>query len=64
VADKAALVADPKDEEDIAEKILEVFNNSSTRIRLVREGIRRVKDFSWEKTAKETLEVYRKVANG
>jgi len=64
VADKAALVADPKDSKEIAEKILEVFNNSSVKIKLVREGIRRVKDFSWEKTAKETMEVYRKVANG
>lgn len=61
VAGKAALVADPKDEADIAAKILKLFDNSSTRLRLVREGRKRTRDFSWEKTAKETLKVYKSV---
>jgi glycosyltransferase involved in cell wall biosynthesis len=61
VAGKAALIADPKDADDIANKILKCFDNSSTRLRLKREGKRRVNDFSWEKTAKETLKVYKSV---
>ena len=61
IAGKAALVADPKKPKEIEEKILEIFSNSSTRIRLIRQGGKRVKEFSWEKTAKETIKVYKSV---
>jgi len=61
VAGKAALIADPNNEEEMASKILRFFDNSSTRLRSVREGRKRVKGFSWVKTAKETLEIYKLV---
>lgn len=55
----AAIYFDPYDKEDIEEKMREVYfndlNHFSKRIKM---GLERVKLFSWEKMAKETLEVY------
>jgi len=64
VAGKAALRANPKDPKDLANKIRQVLNNESTRIKLIREGNKRVKDFSWAKTTKETVKVYKSVFGG
>lgn len=61
IADKTALFADPKKPEDMAEKILELLENSELRAQLIRKGGKRVKEFSWDKTAKETAQLYRKV---
>jgi glycosyltransferase involved in cell wall biosynthesis len=63
IAGKAALVADQNDPSDFAAKLLKLINDSSVRLRLMRMGTERLKDFSWEKTARQMLEVYRKVNN-
>ena len=44
-----------KDIDDIKEKIEKIFSDENLRILLSEKGIKRVEDFSWEKTAKETL---------
>ena len=50
--------------EDFAEKVLDVLNWSKTRReKWVREAYKWSQSFSWQKTAKETAEVYRKVLN-
>ncbi len=61
VGEGACLFADPKNSDDIAEKILEVVNSKALREELTKAGKELVKKFSWEKTAKETLEVYKHV---
>jgi glycosyltransferase involved in cell wall biosynthesis len=61
IAGGGALIADPNSSKDFADKISSLFKDSTNRLHLIRAGKTRVKDFSWEKTAKETLEVYRKV---
>lgn len=43
---------------DIAAKIAEVLDDKSLRATLVKNGYARLKLFSWEKMAKETLDVY------
>ena len=63
IAGNAALVAEPNDSGDFAAKILKLVNDSSEKLRLLRMGAERCKFFSWEKTAKEMLKVYTKVAN-
>ena len=62
VTGNAALVADPKNPKDIAVKITEILNNKKTKEQLINKGLKRVKDFSWQKTAKETVDFYESVA--
>ena len=57
----AALYFDPLNERDMAEKIAEILKNKKLRDKLSEKGPQRVKMFSWEKMAKETLKVYEKV---
>lgn len=54
----AAVYFDPLDTKEIVEKITKVLDDSSLRRDLIEKGRKRVKQFSWEKMAKETLEVY------
>lgn len=60
VAGDAAILVDPKDERSIAEGINSAFK---VRQKLISKGTKRAREFSWEKTAKLTLDVYRQVLN-
>lgn len=53
-----ALFFDPYDPLDISEKLHTVCVNDDIRAKLIANGREHVKQFSWEKMAKETLEVY------
>lgn len=57
----AVLYFDPKDQKDLEEKISKVLKNEKIRDGLIKKGFERVGEFSWEKTAKETLRIYEKV---
>lgn len=59
IAGGAALIADPQNASDFADKINSVVKDANLRAHLIREGEKRVKEFSWEKCAKETIEVYK-----
>ncbi len=61
VAGNSALYFNPKDINNMTEVIKQVIleGRNSNRIKL---GLSRVKNFTWEKTAKETLSVYKKIA--
>ena len=48
---------DPLSIEDMAEKIESGLENNSLRQTLSRKGIRRASEFSWERCARETLNV-------
>lgn len=65
IAGGAALVADPKNPKDIADKITEIFKNSSTspKMNLIKKGFKKASGFSWEKTARATVEVYKKITD-
>ena len=60
IVDDAALFIDPESPEDIALKMLNALE-SATRTDLINKCKKRAKAFSWEKTAKETLNVFRSV---
>lgn len=51
----AALYFDPLNVSDIAEKIEKALSKPSLRKKMIKEGYKQVKKFSWEKTAKQTL---------
>ncbi len=56
VAGEAAILVDPFKVNEIADGIKKAIRG---RIGLIKKGLDRAKEFSWEKTAKETLEVYK-----
>ncbi len=52
---------DPKQPKDMTKQIWQVWSDIKLRQRLITNGKKRVKDFSWEKMARETLVVYKDV---
>ncbi len=56
VADKAAILIDPYKVSSIAEGIDEILRKPKEYIK---KGLKRVEEFSWEKAARDTLQVYR-----
>ncbi|HXI09315.1 MAG TPA: glycosyltransferase family 1 protein [Thermodesulfobacteriota bacterium] len=55
VAGGAALLVDPTSVDEIASGIIRAVTDASLRERLVRDGLKRASEFSWEKTAEATL---------
>lgn len=60
----AALLVDPYDVEGLAQVMRQVLSDDALRGELRRRAVERAKGFSWETTARETLEVYREVHGG
>lgn len=52
---------DPKNLEEMSIKILEVINNEESRNYIIENGYKRIKNFSWEKCAADTVEIYEKM---
>ncbi|MEH2373943.1 glycosyltransferase family 4 protein [Nostoc sp.] len=61
VSGDAAILIDPNDAVQLAEAILKVISDSQLRQELINKGKARAKLFSWERTAKETLNAYRTI---
>jgi glycosyltransferase involved in cell wall biosynthesis len=57
----AGLIVEPDDIDGLAKAIFNVLNNPDLRKDLISKGLERVKQFSWEKTAKEILKVFEEV---
>lgn len=62
VVGDAAITLDPTDEEALGRAIHRALTDAPLRTRLREAGLARAALFSWERTAAETLAVYRKVA--
>jgi glycosyltransferase involved in cell wall biosynthesis/GT2 family glycosyltransferase len=54
----AALYINPTDVQQLTTLLLEVISDDDLRKELSWKGIERAKEFSWEKTARETLKIY------
>lgn len=63
IAADAALYFNPDDPADIADAVSRVIYDPQERLRLIEAGVRRLSDFSWEKTAAMTAGVYDSVLN-
>jgi glycosyltransferase involved in cell wall biosynthesis len=61
IAENAAIYFDPYDIEDMRRVIEKAILDSSLRQILIKKGYERVNYFSWEKTVKETFQVYKEV---
>jgi glycosyltransferase involved in cell wall biosynthesis len=57
----AALLVDPHDVEDLAIAMNRLLTDETLREELIVKGHKRADKFSWEKAARETLDVYHKV---
>ncbi|MBD3413590.1 MAG: glycosyltransferase [Candidatus Aminicenantes bacterium] len=62
IAGSAALYFDPEQPEDMASAILKLLWDSDLRNKYIGMGRERVRQFSWESTAKSTLNFYQHVA--
>jgi glycosyltransferase involved in cell wall biosynthesis len=63
IAGDAALYFDPGDADQLAAQIIRITNEPRLRTQLRINGRERLKQFSWEKCAFETLAVYRSIIN-
>jgi glycosyltransferase involved in cell wall biosynthesis len=63
VVGEAAAKFDPESFKSIEKVILKVLNDATYKSDLIKKGYKRVKLFSWNKCAEETLGVYQKVLN-
>ena len=61
VAGRGALFVDPYNIEDIARGMQRIATDKELREKLVQEGYKNIKRFSWERAAKELLEVFKEV---
>jgi len=61
IAGEAAIKVDPYDINEIAGALRQVLTDVNLRQELISKGLERAGQFSWEKTARGTLEVYESV---
>lgn len=64
VAGDAGALFDPRDPEQIAQTVWSVWNDDALRCGMRERGLARARLFTWEETARKTMEVYRKVGRG
>ncbi len=57
---EGAVYFDPYDKDNLVERIKDLINDENLRQRVIDQGRKRVKDFSWKKTAKLTFQGYKK----
>lgn len=61
VVGDAAEYFDPAHEESIRTSIENVLQSTERRVELIRKGYRKCTEYSWDRCASETLEIYRKL---
>ncbi len=62
VVGDAAIMVNPKADRDLAAAMARVLESASLRSEMAQAGIEQASQFSWEKCAEQTLEVYREAA--
>jgi glycosyltransferase involved in cell wall biosynthesis len=64
VVGDAGILVDPKDRDAWAEAILLLAKDEGVKKDVIGKGLERVKEFTWEKAAAQTLKVYEDVSKG
>lgn len=64
VAGEAAVMVDPHEVPALAAALRTVLADSTLRGELIRKGLARIREFTWEQTARWTLQVYTSVYEG
>ncbi|TKJ20181.1 MAG: glycosyl transferase family 1 [Promethearchaeota archaeon Loki_b32] len=60
VGDAALILNDNRDPSELANKIIQIINDTNLRNNLINKGFERVKKFSWKKSAQTVLDTYEK----
>jgi glycosyltransferase involved in cell wall biosynthesis len=60
----AGLLCSPFDQEQLARNLLRILSSEDTASRHRKLGLERAKEFSWEKAARQTLEIFESVVLG
>ena len=63
VAQDAGLYFGPKSSTELRNAVREILENKEVKDTLIAKGRNRLSDFSWQKSAVQTSEIYRKVLN-
>lgn len=63
VAGDAGLLVNPRSVDELADALWRVLTDRDSHAELARRGLERSRLFTWERTARETLAVYQRVAN-
>ena len=61
ICGEATLVVDPSSPDDLARAMSTILTHDGLREGLVAQGLRRAQRFTWEKVARETMQVYDRV---
>ena len=61
VASDAAILVNPYSEKQIYEAIIHLADDENKRKQLINMGLENIKKFSWENTAKQTLNIYQQI---
>ncbi|RYU96856.1 glycosyltransferase family 4 protein [Emticicia agri] len=61
IAGAGAVLIDPTQIEDIAEKIVRLLNDADMRAKVIAYGLERVKLFSWKQTTEQMVGIYNEV---
>lgn len=61
IAGDAAIYIDPESIDSISSGIKIMLNDSGLRTKMVKLGFTQIKKFTWEQTARQTLQVYRRI---
>jgi glycosyltransferase involved in cell wall biosynthesis len=64
VTGDAAVLVNPSDVEDLARQMERALSDSALRRDLRQRGLKQAAQFSWDRTARETVAVYRKAVHG
>lgn len=62
VVGDAGVLVDPKDCQAIADAVCRIHNNPDYYNKLVNQGLKRAKSFTWEKTAEQIAQIYEKLS--
>jgi glycosyltransferase involved in cell wall biosynthesis len=63
VVGDAGVLVDPHDEEQIADALGSLLGDAGRREKMRRAGLARAREFSWERTARSTLDVLQRAVN-
>jgi len=61
VMGEAGIMVNPYDTDNLAQAMRQVLTDAKLRDDMIRKGLKQSKRFSWEETARQTMEVYEKV---
>ena len=64
VTGTAAVLVDPRDRDGIADGICRVLEDDVLRAELVKKGLARAREFSWDRSIRQIWKIYREVHQG